>query len=85
MIVSIWHGLNINTYNYLFCTLAYPFFCVSLLFVFLLWWSPIRSEYMWFQCQRHLWRMQSHLLGWWKVSVGVVVSEWFVLRIRIGF
>jgi len=29
--------------------------------------------------------MRSHLLGWLKVSVGAVVSEWFVLRIRIGF
>jgi len=41
MFVSIWHDLIINTYDYLFCTLAYPssvflcylsFFCDDHLF-----------------------------------------------------
>jgi len=26
MFVSIWHDLNTNMYDYLFCTLAYPYF-----------------------------------------------------------
>jgi len=35
--------------------------------------------------QMHLQRMRSHILGLWKVSMGVVVSEWFVLRNIIDF
>jgi len=43
MFVSIWHDLNINMYDYLFCTLAYPsyFYVVCLSFAMITCWVGV--------------------------------------------
>jgi len=78
MIVSIWHDLNINTY------ISLPFFCVFVLFVFLLRWSPIWWEQMWLVSEAPLENEEPSF----RMVEGFCGSccKWVVLlRIRIRF